>query len=72
MVDKQRRMAGNWGQKINHVLKCHDRISGYQPTHIEGGEFANKLIRHVHEDIKHLGVANTLATVREGHWIPHL
>ena len=34
--------------------------------HIEGAEFANKLIRHVHEDIKHLGVANTLATVREG------
>lgn len=23
--------------------------------HIEGGEFANKLIRHVQEDIKHLG-----------------
>lgn len=59
-------------EKSNHVLKCNSRISGYQPIHIEGGEFANKLIRHVHENIKHLGVANTLATVREGHWIPHL
>ena len=54
------------------VLKCYGRISGYQPIYTEGGEFANKLIRHVHEDIKHLGFANTFATVREGYWIPHL
>lgn len=39
---------------------------------IAGGEFANKLTRHVHEDIKHLGVANIMPTVREGYWIPHL
>ena len=54
------------------ILKCHGRISGYQPTYIQGGEFANKLLRHVHEDIKHLGVANTMATVRDVYWIPQL
>ena len=54
------------------VLKCPGRISGYQPIYIAGGEFANKLTRHVHEDIKHLGVANIMPTVREGYWIPHL
>lgn len=36
------------------ILKCHGRIPGYQPTYIEGGKFANKLIRHVHEDISTL------------------
>jgi len=59
-------------EETTGVLKCHGRISGYQPIYTEGGEFDNKLICHVHEDIKHLLVANTLATVRERYWIPHL
>ena len=59
-------------EESTDVLKCHGRISGYQPIYIAGGEFANKLTRHIHEDIKHLGVANTMPTVREGYWIPHL
>ena len=59
-------------EESSGVLKCHGRIPGYQPIYIERGEFANKLIRHVHEDIKHVGVANTMAAVKEGYWIPHL
>ena len=59
-------------EESTDVQKCHGRISGYQAMYIARGEFANKLTRHVHEDIKHLGVANTMPTVREGHWIPHL
>ena len=52
------------------IFKCKGRIPGYQPTYIEGGVFADKLIRHIHEDIKHLGVASTMAAVREEWWIP--
>ncbi|XP_068721773.1 uncharacterized protein [Montipora capricornis] len=52
------------------IFKCKGRIPGYQPTYIEGGVFADKLIRHIHEDIKHLGVASTVAAVREEWWIP--
>lgn len=54
------------------IFKCKGRIPGYQPTYIEGGVFADKLIRHIHEDIKHLGVASTMAAVREEWWIPQL
>ena len=54
------------------ILKCKGRIPGYQPTYIEGGVFADKLIRHIHNDIKHLGVASTMAAVREEWWIPQL
>ena len=41
------------------IFKCKGRIPGYQPTYIEGGVFADKLIRHIHEDTKHLGVPST-------------
>ena len=54
------------------ILKCKGRIPGYQPTYIEGGVFADKLIRHIQNDIKHLGVASTMAAVREEWWIPQL
>ena len=47
------------------IFKCKGRIPGYQPTYIEEGVFADKLIRHIHEDMKHLGVASTMAAVRE-------
>lgn len=50
--------------EITSVFRCKGRIPGYEPTYIEGGEFAEKLIRHVHEEIKHLGIANTMAEIR--------
>ena len=55
-----------------NILKCKGRIPGYEPTYIEGGVFAEKLIRHVHEEIKHLGIANTMVAIREQSWIPKL
>ena len=54
------------------IFKCKERIPGYQPTYIEEGVFADKLIRHFHEDIKHLGVTSTMTAVREEWWIPRL
>ena len=54
------------------IFKCKGRIPGYQPTYIEGGVFTDKLIHHIHEDIEHLGVASTMAAVREEWWIPQL
>ena len=37
-----------------------------------GGPLAEKLVAHVHNQIMHLGVANTMASVRESWWIPKL
>ena len=54
------------------IFKCKGRVPGYQPTYTEGGVFADKLIRHIHEDIKHLGVASTMAAVNEKWWITQL
>ena len=54
------------------ILKCKGRIAGYQPTYLDAGQFVEKLIRHTHEKIMHLGVANTMAATREHWWVPHL
>ncbi|XP_074608762.1 uncharacterized protein LOC141863201 [Acropora palmata] len=54
------------------ILKCAGRISGYNPTYLEDGPFVRKLIQHVHTQVKHLGVANTMAALREEWWIPRL
>ena len=54
------------------IFNCKGRVPGYQPTYTEGGVFADKLIRHIHEDIKHLGVASTMAAVNEKWWITQL
>ena len=54
------------------IFKCKGRIPGYQPTYIAGGVFADKLIRHIHKNINNLGVASTMAAVREEWWIPQL
>ena len=51
------------------ILKCVARISGYNPTYLESGSFARKLILHVQTQVKHLGVANTMAALREEWWI---
>ena len=54
------------------VLKCEGRIKGYRPTYLPGGTFAEKLIVHIHNQVMHLGTANTMASVRESWWIPKL
>ena len=55
-----------------NILRCSGRIPGYDPIYIEGGLFSEKLIAHAHEQIMHLGVANTTAHVRTEWWIPKL
>ena len=54
------------------VLKCESRIKGYRPIYLPGGLLAEKLILHMHNQVVHLGVANTMARVRENWWIPKL
>ena len=54
------------------ILRCSGRISGYNPIYIEGGLFGEKLIAHTHEQIMHLGVANTMVNIRNQWWIPRL
>ncbi len=54
------------------ILKCKGRIQGYEPVFIPSGDFAEKLIRHTHQQINHLGVANTMSAIREKWWIPKL
>ena len=58
--------------KETNLLKCTGRIKGYNPTYLEDGPFTQKIIQHVHARIKHLGVANTMAALREEWWIPRL
>jgi hypothetical protein len=58
--------------KNTNILKCKGRVRGYTPTFIERGLFAEKLITHTHNQIMHLGVANTIAALRENWWIPQL
>ena len=59
-------------EKETGVLKCVGRIPGYNPTYLENGLFAQKLIQHVHLEVKHLGVASTMSELREEWWIPKL
>ena len=54
------------------ILKCYGRIQGYNPTYLEMGLFAEKLISHTHQGILHFGVADTMAAIRENWWIPRL
>lgn len=58
--------------KETNLLKCKGRIQGYNPVYLEDTQFTRKLIQHVHTQIQHLGVANTMATLREEWWIPRL
>jgi len=55
-----------------NILRCSGRIPDYNPIYVEGGLFGEKLIAHAHEQIMHLGVANTMANVRNERWIPKL
>ena len=54
------------------ILRCEGRVANYQPIYVGGGTFENKLIMHVHNRIMHLGIANTMAALRETWWIPRL
>ena len=54
------------------ILKCKGRIQGYQPTYLEGGMFVEKLVRYTHEQVLHLGIANTMAEIRNEFWVPKL
>ena len=54
------------------ILTCNGRVKNYQPIYLGGGIFLSKLIQHVHNQIMHLGVSNTMAAVRETWWIPKL
>ena len=58
--------------KETNILKCSGRIQGYNPVYLEDGPFTQRLIQHVHAQLKHLGVANTMAALREEWWIPRL
>ena len=58
--------------KETNLLKGSERIQGYNPAYLEDGPFTQKRIQHVHAQIKHLGVANTMAALREEWWIPRL
>ena len=55
-----------------NILKCVGRIQNYRPTYLEKGLFVQKLIKHVHERMMHLGTASTMAAIREQWWIPKL
>ena len=48
------------------------RIPGYRPTYLKDCLLTQKLIRHVHSELKHLGVANTMAEIRKEWSIPKL
>ena len=54
------------------VFKCVGRIPGYRPSYLEDCLLTQKLSRHVHPEMKHLGVANTMAEIRKEWWIPKL
>ena len=59
-------------EKETSVLKGVGRIPGYRPTYLEDCLLTQKLMRHLHSKIKHLGVANTMAEIRKEWWIPKL
>ena len=54
------------------ILRCVGRIRGYSPIYLEQGLLVGKLIRHVHEQMLHLGTASTMGAIRETWWIPRL
>ena len=58
--------------KETGTLMCDGRIVGYKPIYLENEEFITKLIRYVHKKNNHLGIAHTVASIREEWWIPRL
>ncbi len=47
------------------ILRCVGRIQYYSPIYLENGLFVEKLIRHIHEQTMHLGIASTMGAIRE-------
>ena len=47
------------------ILKCAGRVQGYNQIYLENGVFVQKLVQCVHQKIGHLGVASTMATLKE-------
>ncbi|KAK3750713.1 hypothetical protein QZH41_017268, partial [Actinostola sp. cb2023] len=58
--------------KDQGILKCKGRVQGHSPTYIQGGLLAEKRINHMHQETMHLGVASTMAAIREEWYIPKL
>ena len=54
------------------ILKCAGRVQGYKPIYLENGIFAQKLVQCVHQIIGHLGVASTMATLKEKWYMIHM
>jgi len=54
------------------IVKCLGRIQGYQPIYLEKSPFTDKLIRHVHRQVMHMGVASTMGALRGTWWIPKM
>ena len=58
--------------KDSNILQCVGRIQGYRLAYLEDRTFVQKLIRHMHEQTRHMEVANTMAAIKENWWIPFL
>ena len=54
------------------IVQCLGRIQGYQPISLEKSPFTDKLIRHVHRQVMHMGVASTMGALKETWWIPKM
>ena len=54
--------------KETGVLKCIGRIPGYRPTYLEDCLLTQKVIRHIHSEIKHLGLSNTMAEIKKKYY----
>ena len=54
------------------ILKCAGRVQEYKPIYLENGVFTQKLVQCVHQKIGHLGVASTMATLKEEWYMIHM
>lgn len=68
--DESKTLCEKWASCPNFMFLA--RIKGYRSTYLPGGPLAEKLIVHTHNQVMHLGAANTMASVRESWWIPKL
>ena len=47
------------------IIRCVGRMHDYQPICLERSLFKDKLIRHMHRSIMHMGVASTMGASRD-------
>ena len=57
---------------IQELSSVKAELNDLRPIYVRGGLPAETLIFHIHNQVMHLGVANTMASVRENWWIPKL